>query len=459
MRVIICGAGTVGSAIAEYLVGEKHDVVMIDKSAEIISNIGDILDVQAFVGNAAEPSVLDLAGAVNADMIIASTESDEVNMLSCQVASTLFNVPLKLARIRNSDYLSPRWEKLFGRDSVPVDALVSTENAVARTIARRVYASHAFDIIPLAQDRVRVVGIRITANCPIIKTPLRQVTALFPDVRCVVISIARNEQIFTPESYDYLLEGDRIYFSVATDHLERAMTIFGYQGDKKAQNILIIGAGKLGILLVEELKSAEDEINITIVEKDRDRAYKSAEALPHASVLAGDVMDSNLLEELDIDKFDISIAVTKDDELNTLATLMLKKKGVKRGIAVIDKFGYSGLVSNLGVDVVISPRVITVSSIIQHIRQGRIHSAYSLFEGRAELFEISALSTSSVVGKKIRDLGLPKGVIIGGVIRDDTLMMPYPDTVIYEDERVIVFAQQESVRAAEKLFSVTMDYF
>ncbi len=459
MRVIICGAGKVGSAIAEYLVSEKHDVVMIDTSAELIGTIGDTLDVQAFVGNAAEPSMLHLAGATDADMIIAATESDEVNMLSCQVASTLFAVPLKLARIRNSDYLQPRWEKLFNPGHVPVDALISTENAIARTITRRVHASNAFDIIPLADDKVRVIGIKISESCPLITTPIRQITALFPDLQCVILSIVRNEQIIIPKSRDYLCLDDRIYFCVASEHVNRAMTIFGYQGKKTTQRVLVIGASELGVLLVEQLMQAGDNINITVIEKDRERAYKVAEMIPNVSVLAGDVMDNSLLDELDIDTFDTSVAVTKDDELNTLATLMLKKMGVKRGIAIVDKYGYSSLVSNLGVDVVISPRVITVSSIIQHIRQGRIYSAHSLFEGRAELFEISALSTSSVVGKKIRNLGLPKGVIFGGIIRDDQLVMPYPDTVIYEDERIIVFAEQQDVRAVEKLFSVTMDYF
>ncbi len=459
MRVIVCGAGRVGNAIAEYLVAEKHDVVMIDNSPETVARIGDTLDVQAFVGNSAEPSMLELAGAADADMLIASTESDEVNMTSCQVANALFKVPLKLARIRNSDYLLPRWEKLFNRENIPIDALVSTEDAIARTITRRVNAFNAFDVIPLANDSMRAIGIKVPDNCPLLRTPLRQLTTLFPDLQCTILCIVRNEQFIVPKSRDYLLAGDQVYLCAATSHIERAITIFGFTDSGQTQRVLIIGASHLGMALLEQLLKTSDNISITVIEKDRDRAYRVAETMPKVSVLAGDVMDNALLEEVDVETFDTSVAITKDDELNTLATLMLKKMGIKRGIAIVDKSGYSSLVSNLGVDVVISPRLITVSSIIQHIRRGRIHSAYALFDGRAELFEISALSTSSVVGKTIGSLNLPKGVIFGGIIRDNKVIMPHPDVTIYEDERVIVFARQEAVRAVEKLFSVTLEYF
>ncbi len=459
MRVIICGAGKVGIAIAEYLVAEKHDVVMIDKSPDIIARVGDTLDVQAFVGNAAEPSMLEIAGAQDADMLIAATESDEVNMVSCQVASALFHVPVKLAKIRNTDYLLPRWEQLFGRDNIPVDALISTEDSIARTITRRVNASNAFDVIPLAGDKMRAIGIRIPKTCSLLRTPLRQLTTLFPDLQCSIVCIVRNEQFIIPKSRDYLLAGDQIYFCAATEDVDRAIKIFGFQDNEETQRVLVIGASHLGVALVEELMQTGGNISVTLIEKDRERAYRVAEILPKVSVLAGDVMDNALLDEVDVETFDTSVAITKDDELNTLATLMLKKMGIKRGIAIVDKSGYTNLVANLGVDVVISPRLITVSSIIQHIRRGRIHSAYALFDGRAELFEISALSTSSVVGKTIGSLSLPKGVIIGGIIRDNKIIMPRPDVTIYEDERVIVFARQEAVRAVEKLFSVTLEYF
>ena len=459
MRVIICGAGKVGFAIAEYLVAEKHDVVMIDEAQDVIARVGDILDVQAFVGKASSPSMLNIAGAQDADMLIACTASDEVNMISCQIGSALFNIPLKLARIRNSDYLENRWEKLFNRENIPVDALISTEDAIARTISRRVHASNAFDVIPLAHDKMRAIGIKIPEECALVRTPLRQLTTLFPDLQCTIMCIVRNEQFIIPTSRDYLLAGDQIYFCAATEHVERAIKIFGFEGKEATQRVLVIGANYLGVSLVEELRKTSKNISITLIEKDRDLAYKVAQNLSTVAVLSGDVMDNVLLDEIDVETFDTSVALTKDDELNTLATLMLKKRGVNRGIAIVDKSGYSSLVSNLGVDVVISPRLITVSSIIQHIRRGRIHSAYALFDGRAELFEISALSTSSVVGKTIGSLSLPKGVIIGGIIRDQEIIMPYPDVTIYEDERIIVFARQAAVRAVEKLFSVTLEYF
>jgi len=457
MKVIICGAGQVGYHIASYLASEQNDVTVIDQAPELIARVNESLDVQAFVGNASQPDVLENAGAGDSDMIIAVTYADEVNMVACQVAHSLFNVPTKIARIRQQSFLEPVWADLFSRDHMPIDVIISPEIEVAQAISRRLAVPGAFDMIPLAEDKVRVLGVRCTEDCPIVHTPLRQLTELFPDLHIVVIGIVHEENAFIPKSTDQMVPGDEVYFVADTEHVPRALAAFGYE-EQEAHRMVIIGGGNIGLNLAKLIESTSD-MTARIIERDQARARKIASMLPDTMVTFGDGLDSEILEEINIRSADTVVAVTDDDETNILGSLLAKRYGVERTIALANKTTYSSLVTTLGIDVLVNPRAITVSTILQHIRRGRIRAVHSLRDGFGEVIEAEALETSPLVGSQIREGKLPSGVIIGAIVRDGVVIIPRGDTDVRARDRVILLATSGSVKKVEKLFAVRLEFF
>lgn len=457
MKVIICGAGQVGYHIASYLASEQNDVTVIDQEPELIARVNETLDVQAFVGNASQPDVLDNAGAADADMIIAVTFADEVNMVACQVAHSLFNVPTKIARIRQQSFLEPVWSDLFSRDHMPIDVIISPEIEVAQAISRRLAVPGAFDMIPLAEDKVRVIGVRCTEDCPIVNTPLRQLTELFPDLHIVIVGIVHDENASIPKSTDQMVPGDEVYFVADTEHVPRALAAFGYQ-EQEAHRMVIIGGGNIGLNLAKLIEATPD-MTARIVERDQARARKIASMLPDTMVTWGDGLDAEILEEINIRSADTVVAVTDDDETNILGSLLAKRYGVERTIALANKTTYSSLVTTLGIDVLVNPRAITVSTILQHIRRGRIRAVHSLRDGFGEIIEAEALETSPLVGSQIREGKLPSGVIIGAIVRDGEVIIPRGDTDVRARDRVILLATTGSVKKVEKLFAVRLEFF
>ena len=458
MKVVICGAGQVGFHLARYLSSEQNDVTVVDQSPELIGKINDQLDVQAFVGHAAHPDVLERAGAENADMLIAVTFTDEVNMTACQVAHSLFNVPTKIARIRQQNYLNPMWGDLFAREHLPIDVIISPEKEVARAIGRRLRAPGAFDILPMGDDRVRVIGVRCTDDTPVINTPLRQLTSLFPDLNIVVIAILRDERMIIPDSNDQMLPGDEIYFVADREHVARAMAVFGHE-DRQTRRIIIVGGGNIGTFVAKDLEESDEGYSVRIIEQSKARARLVAEELPTTNVILGDGLDSEILEEANINQAETIISVTDDDETNILSSLLAKRFGVERAVTLVNKNSYAPLITTLGIDVVVSPREITASTILQHVRRGRIRSVHSLRDGFAEIIEAEALATSPLVGKKIKEAKLPKGMLIGAVVRGDEVIIPRPGTAIRENDIVIMMVAAESVRKVEKMFAVRLEYF
>ncbi|HAT36302.1 MAG TPA: Trk system potassium transporter TrkA [Rhodospirillaceae bacterium] len=456
MNVIICGAGQVGFSIARYLSGEGNDVTVIDRDPQLIGHINESLDVQAMVGNASEPAMLAAANADEADMIIAVTYADEVNMVACQVAHSLFNVPTKIARIRQQSFLDPLWADLFSRDHMPIDVIISPEVEVARAINRRLLVPGAFDMIPLAEDKVRVIGVRCTEKCPVVNTPLRQLTELFPDLNVVVVGIARDGEASIPTSTDQMLPGDEVYFVSDTDHVSRVMEIFGHE-EAEAHRLVIVGGGNIGTNLAKNIE-AQEGVSAKVIEMDRDRARKIAELVPDTTVLQGDIFDEEILAEANISSADMVVAVTNDDETNVLGALLAKQYGVEQAIALVNRDSYASLVTKLGVDILVNPRSITVSQILHHIRQGRIRAVYSLWEGFGEIIEAEVLETSPLVGATLKDRKLPRGVIIGGIVRDGEVLIPRGDTDIRINDRVILLASTGTVREVEKLFAVRLEF-
>jgi trk system potassium uptake protein TrkA len=458
MKVIVCGAGQVGFNIARYLAIENNDVTVIDQAADLIGKVNDLLDVQAFVGHASHPDVLEQAGAADADMLIAVTYADEVNMVACQIAHSLFNVPTKIARVRQQSYLNPMWADLFSRDNLPIDVIISPELEVARAISRRMSVSGAFDVIPLADDKVRVIGVRCTEKCPIVYTPLRQLTSLFPDLNIIIVGIVRDGEPTVPTSNDQMLPGDEVYFVVDATHVPRAMAAFGHD-QKSARRVVIVGGGNIGLNLARELMEGKRGISTKLIERDRERARKVAQALPGATIILGDALEADILEEANVSTAETVVAVSNDDETNILASLLAKRSGVERAVTLINKPSYGPLITNLGIDVVVSPRAITVSTILQHVRRGRIRSVHSLGDGFAEIIEAEALETSPFVGTPLNEIDLPSGVIIGAIVRDGVVIIPRGSTIIEGYDRVILLSTADAVKQVEKMFSVRLEFF
>lgn len=458
MKVIVCGAGQVGSNIARYLASEGNNVTVIDQSAELIQKIGDTLDVQAMVGFASHPNILEAAGAADADMIIAVTLADEVNMVACQVAHSLFNVPTKIARVRHQSYLQPIWADLFSREHLPIDVIISPEIEVARAVARRLQVPGAFDMIPLADGRVRVIGVVCGQNCPIINTPLRQLTGLFPDLNIEIVAIVRNDKPIIPSGDDQMLAGDEVYFVCDTNHVSRAMAAFGHE-EPEARRVIILGGGNIGLCLAEEIEEKHPGVSARIVEVDRRRAQLVAQRLSRTMVLHGDGLDPEILEEANVRATETVVAVTNSDEGNILASLLAKRYGCQRAITLINKTTYQPLVQPLGIDAVVSPRSITVSSILQHVRRGRIKAVHSLREGFAEVIEAEALETSTLINMPLKDIRMPAGVIVGAIVRGGDVIIPRPSTVIKPNDRVIILAEVGQVKKVEKMFAVRLEFF
>ena len=458
MKIIICGAGQVGFNIARHLAMENNDVTVVDTSPELIRRINDNLDAQGIVGHASRPDVLERAGTSDADMIIAVTHMDEVNMVACQVAHSLFDVPIKIARVRHQSYLDPAWSSLFSREHMPIDVIISPEVEVAKAVTRRLRVPGAFEMIPLADDKVRLLGVRCDANCPLINTPIKQLTQLFPDLNMVIVGLLRQDRAIRLTSDEQMMVGDDVYFVIESDQLARAMSAFGHE-EPEAKRLLICGGGNIAMLLAREIEKEYPWINAKIIESDAERAAVVASILSGTVVLHGDVLDPEILEEANVSATDTVVAITDDDETNILSSLLAKRHGAKRAITLLNKGTYEPLITTLGIDVIVSPRNITASTILQHVRRGHIYSVHTLREGFGELIEAEALETSSLVGSPLKEVRLPSGVMVGAIVRNGKVISPRGATVIQDKDRVVLFAAAEAVRKVEKLFSVRLEYF
>lgn len=458
MRVLICGAGQVGFSIAAYLSREDNDVTVIDSKPDVVARVNETLDANAVLGHASNPDVLEAAGAARADMIIAVTHSDEVNMVACQIAHSLFNVPKKIARIREQSYLNPAWANLFSRTQLPIDVIISPEREIARAIYDRLRVPGTTNVIGLADEKVHVVGVICTESCPLINTPLMQLEKLFPGLHIKIAAIVRGNKSIIPDQNEQMLVGDEVYFFTDTSHMQRALSAFGHE-EKEARHVTVLGGGNVGMYLTSILREEQSQVRLKVIEHSLARAMLLSEQLRGVTVLHGDGLDPKMLESAGIQSTETLVAVTDDDETNILGALLAKQNGASRVISLINKVSYTPLIRFMGIDAVVSPRAITVSTIMKHVRRGRIKALHSLREGFAEVIEAEITDTSSIVNMEIEHLKLPRNVMIGAVVRGDQVLMPDPDVTIRAGDHVIVLAEQSQARKVEKMFLVHVDLF
>ncbi len=458
MRVIVCGAGQVGSNIARYLSRFDTNVTMIDIDPALIAAATTNLDVRGIVGHAGHPDVLKSAGAADADLIIAVTQVDEINMVACQVAHTLFQVPKKIARVRQGTYLRPEWRDLFQADHMPIDHIIAPEVEVAESIQRRLAVPGAFEVIPMGKGQAVFVGVRCLDETPILETPLDHLADLFPQLSMRILVLARGSDMLIPTGEEKLQAGDEVYFVAQADQVERVLALFGHE-EQEGRRMVIMGGGNIGLNLAQRLEAQNSSLRIKLIELDTDQAKYAAQHLTRTVVLQGDALEAELMAEAGVDKTETLVAASNDDELNILAALQAKRLGAERAVAIVNRQSISSLVGQLGIDVVVSPRLITVSSILRYVRQGRIRAVHSVGEGFGEIFDIEAAEGAEITGKTVQKIEKAGMLLVGGIVRDDAFIPAKPEEIIRQGDRVVLLSHSDYVKKAEKLFSVGVGVF
>ena len=454
MNVIICGAGKVGFSISKQLSSQGHSVTVIDQSSEDIKKINDTQDAKGIVGRATLPTVLENAGAENADMIIAVTRNDETNMVVCQLASSLFNISKKIARIRTKDFLEGKWNKLYNKSNIPIDVIISPEIEVAKSLYRRLEAPGALDNVPFAGDKVKMLEISIEKDCPIVNTPLKNLTEKYPKFKANIIGAVRKEKFIFLKKNDKMLEGDNVYLIVSSEQLNDILKAFGHE-EKKAKKIIIIGGGNIGLNLAKMLESSLEGSRIKIIEKDKTRAEEIATELSSSIVINGDALDEEILKEANLEESETVLALTNDDENNIMACVLAEKTGqTKRTIAIVNKSNYSLLQSSLNIDDLVDPRMTTVSRIMEHVHKGTIGTVYSLLDGEFEFIEAKILEKSELLNKKIKESNLPEEIRIGAIVRGKEVIIPRSSFVFEKDDLVILLSKRDKLKEVEDLFSI-----
>ena len=457
MKVIILGAGQVGFSIARYLVQEQNHITIVDHSPQILDIISDKLDIQPVLGFASHPDVLERAGAREADLLIAVTSSDEVNMIACEVAQGLFNIPLKIARVRHQNYLNSDWSEMLASQRLAIDVIISPEVEVAQVIGRNLRISGAFDVISLVDDSLKLIGVRCLANSGIVNTPIKHINSLYPNLDLAIALIIREENIIFPNARDHLLADDEVYVLTPREQLNEVMQAFGYS-TSEAREILIVGGGNIGLNLAIGMENEHRNLHTRIIEKDPMRCEEIAKLLKHTEILQGDALDYDLLQEANIESCETVLAVTNDDKVNILSSLISKRHGAKRSVALLNNMQYASMVTSLGVDAIISPKALTVSTILKHVREGNLQSIHPIAEGNVVVIEARARETSHIIGLDIDDVTILSEIIVVALVRNDNLHFLPTRLNISANDKLIIVTKKESVQKVEKLFSIRPYY-
>jgi len=455
MNIIICGAGRVGFTIAKLLVEQNHSITVIDQSSEDIQKINDSLDVKAVVGKATYPSVLEKANAAEADMIIAVTKNDEINMLICQIAYTVFNVPKKIARIRSQDYLNPKFSKVYNKENLPIDVIISPEIEIAKSIQRKLEAPGALDNVPFAENKIRLLEISINKSCPLKNIKLNELTKKFPKLEANILGVIRKEKFIILKKNDVLEENDKAYVIINSAQMQLTLSAFGHN-EKISNKILIIGGGNIGFNLAKNIEQSFESARIKIIEKDKERAEYIANELNNSIIINGNGLDEDVLNEANLEEIETVLALTNDDEDNLMISVLVEKFSKnKRTMALINKPNYSLLQSSLKIDDFIDPRMNTVSSILKHVHKGTIETAYSILNGEYEVIEAEIIETSELINKELKNSDLPDEIRIGAIARGNDIIIPRSSFVFLKDDTVVFLAKRDLLPLVENMFRIS----
>lgn len=456
MKIIVLGAGRVGTSVAGILAGEANDITVIDVNPQLLKELQDSLDIKTIVGMASHPSVLRQAGAEDADMIIAVTSSDETNIIACQVAYSLFHIPTKVARIRGLDYMIE--DKLFSHEYMPVDLLISPEQVITTHIQHLIEYQGAIQVLDFADGKVQLVGVKAYDDGPLVGQKLHTLKEHMPGIKTKVVVIYRKGQAIMPTGHTVVEADDDVFFIANRKDIRQVMSEMRHL-DKPVKRIMLAGGGHIGFELA---KALESKYQVKLIEQNKKRARYLSEELQNTIVLQGDVADEELLEQENIDKMDIFCAITNDDEANILSCMLAKRMGARKVMAIINRRAFVDLIEGGEIDIVISPSQITIGKLLAHVRRGDIVAVHSLRKGAAEAIEAVAhgdANTSKVVGCPVDELNLPPGSNIGAVVRGDQVLILEKGVIVEPDDHLILFLTEKScIPKVEALFQVGFGY-
>jgi trk system potassium uptake protein TrkA len=457
MKIIILGAGQVGGTLAEHLANEQNDITVVDTDADKLRALQDRLDIGTVVGGASHPNTLYKAGAEDADMLIAVTNSDEINMMACQVAHTLFKTPSKICRVRSPNYLAHQ-EQLFSREHIPVDVIIGPEQLVTQNIQRLIANPGALQVLDFAEGRVQLVAVRAYYGGPIVGHELQEIRRHMPKVDTRVAAIFRQDRAIIPEGNTVVEVDDEVFFIAAKNNIRAVMSELR-KVDKPYKRVMIAGGGNIGATLAHSL---EGQYQVKLIEKSYSLCRTLAERLKHCIVLNGSAAEPQLLASENIEATDVFCALTNSDEANIMISMLAKRMGAKKVITLITNSAYAELVGD-EIDIAISPQQITIGSLLTHVRKGDISNVHSLRRGAAEAIEVTAHGdsrSSKIVGRRLDEINLPAGVTIGAIVRGEQVLIAHRDVVVASDDHVILFLlDRKQIGAVEKLFAVGLGFF
>ena len=451
MKIIILGAGQVGRTAAYHLSREEaNDVTVIDVNEDALRDLQDRLDIRTVSGNAASPHVLEAAGIANTDILVALTNSDEVNMIACHIAWTLYRTPKKIARVRSADYTER--ERLFGENGIAVDVWISPEQLVTEYVARLIRYPGALQVLDFADGRVRLVGIRARLGGPLVGQALRTLREHVPNIDARVAAIYRSGKSVKPEGSTVIEDGDEVFFLAARRDIRAVMREMRRE-EAPARRVVIAGGGNIGFRLARAL---EDKNQVKLIERDHKRARRVSEQLKNTTVLHGDSADEDLLLEENIDSADVFAALTNSEEANILSAMLAKRLGAHKVMALINKPAYAELIESGSIDIAIAPQTVTISSLLAHVRHGDVVRVHSLRRGAAEALEVVVhgdADSSKVIGRRIEEIVLPEGTTLGAVVRGEDVIIAHHDITVQPDDHLILFlTDRRHLEAVEKLF-------
>jgi len=456
MKIIILGAGQVGSSVAESLVSELNDITVVDTDSQRLRALQDKLDLRTVIGSASHPSILAEAGADDADLLIAVTQSDDTNLVACRIAQTMFNVPRRIARIRATDFLEN--EKVLGPDVFDIDLAICPEQVLTDYLVKLVEFPEALQVLDFADGRVSLVAVRAYRGGPLVGHPLKDLRQHIPNVDARVVAIFRRDQALMPEGETIIEAGDEVFCLAASEHIREVMRELRRM-DRPVKRVMLAGGGNIGLRLARAL---EKDYSVRVVEHNKRRCELIAGKVDKALVLNGDATDEELLEQENIAEMDLFCAVTNDDENNIMSALLAKKMGARRVVALINRRSYVDLLQSGQIDIAISPAQATIGKLLAHVRRGDVVAVHSLRRGAAEAIEAVAhgdARSCKVVGRRVEEIELPKGATIGAVVRDGKVLIAHHDTQIQSDDHVIIFlVNKRTIAQVEKLFQVSASF-
>ena len=451
MKIIVCGAGRIGKSLVGYLSQGNNDISVIDKDQRRLEEVSKEWDVMTVYGNAAHPDILEKSGAENADLILAATNNDEVNMVACQVADYLFHVRKKIARIDSPEYLDPVWCGLYNEERIAIDLIISPDRELADAIYNIIKIPGTTSVMSFSDKKLSLISIRCPAGCPLLKIPLSNLEMAAPELTINIVCVVRNGKSFIPNNDFSLEQDDEIYFLVEDADIDDAIHAFGMDRPSN-EKVVIFGGNQISLLLAQKLEEDDNIISTKIIEEDKQQANYLARQLEHPTIIYGEMLSDVILEEADVEASDVTISTTLKDKDNLLASLIAKRNGAHSTISLVNSNAYNNLVSNMHDSIIVDSSSVTISGILKELRKAKITKAWSLGRGFGEVWEIEIDSESLISDKKIVELELPENSKICAILREENIIFPEIYEKIREGDKLIVYCASKAIKKVEKIF-------